>query len=168
SQGEGNGKTQQQEHDQVEEHDRCEIVDEKFHAQRSCAGCSRSACRWARMSSTRASSSLLPLETCIGLGHRPCRKPTHLTRCDSPARISKAKPTGIRSFAGQRIRPSVFEDSSWVIQDSQKNGIDSQNTRQAAGNRKNSTPKISIPTCARSGSFCDRTSTRTCSLRRKV
>src|SRR5690606_41308595 len=51
-------------------------LDEKLHVQRPCPAGSLSACRWARMSSTRASSSLLPLDTRIGLGHSPRRNPT--------------------------------------------------------------------------------------------
>lgn len=46
--------------------------------------------------------------------------------------------------------------------------MESQKTRANAGNRKKTTPIISIIICARLGSICETTSTLTCSFLRKV
>src|SRR3546814_20604727 len=72
-----------------------------------------------------------------------------LIKCDTPAAIRRAKPTGISSLAGQRNRPPELEEYSWVSHESMNIGQDSHMISTQAGSRKNRTPKISILICER-------------------
>ena len=115
-------------------------------------------------SSANSSSAVLPSPLRVGSGFSSIRKPTHLISCEMPAAIRRQKPTGMSSLTGQRTRPPELEEVSPVNQDSQNIGQASHMISAAAGNRKKTSPKISIRIWPRFDSFCARMSTRTWSF----